>query len=81
MALLDPITGALGGVAVFLVVLGLLVVFVDAVRPSRALLAVVADAAVAALLVFVGEIGLGLVALGFGAAVVADHVFDWFTTR
>jgi hypothetical protein len=81
MALLDPVTGALGGFAVFLVVLGGLVIFVETVRTARVFLAVVADLAAAALLALIGELGLGLVVLGLGAAVLADLVFDWLTTR
>ncbi len=81
MALLDPVTGALAGVAAFLIVLGVLVVFVEAVRPSRVAIAVLAAVVASALLWVMGEVGLGLVALAFGGAVLADHVFDWLTTR
>ncbi len=81
MALLDPGTGALLGGAVFLVVLGALVVFVEALRTTVALAVPIMAAAVAVVLVAVGELGLALVAVGLGAAVLADHGFDWLTTR
>lgn len=81
MALLDPGTGALIGVAVFLLALGTLVVFLETVRSSLAMALVLVAVVVAALLAFLGEVGLGIVVLGFGAAVIADHVFDWLTTR
>ena len=81
MAFLDPGTGALVAVTVFLLVLGVLVVFVEAVRLRTALTLVLLSIVAATLLAFFGEVGFGLVALGFGAAVIADHAFDWLTTR
>ncbi len=72
---------ALAALVVFLLTLGVLVVFVETV-PRRILAAVLASALVlAAFLGAVGEIGLGLVPLGFVAAFLANAVFEWLTTR
>lgn len=82
MALLpDPASAALYGLAAFLVLLGILVVFVETVRPLRFLAALVADVALAILLVLFGELGLALVVLGVGGALLANQVFEWLTTR
>jgi hypothetical protein len=81
MALLDPGTGALVGAVVFLLVLGVLVIFVEALRTSLVLTFVIVAVVGAALLASLGELGLGFALLGFGGAVIADHAFDWLTTR
>ena len=82
MALLpDPAAAALYGLAVFLVLLGVLVVFVEAIRMARFLLLLSADVAFAILLVLVGELGVALVVLGSGGALIANQVFEWLTTR
>jgi len=79
--LLDPAAAALYGLAVFLVVLGVLVVFVEAIQMARFLLLLSADVAFAVLLVLVGELGVALVVLGLGGALIANQVFEWLTTR
>jgi len=66
---------------VFLVALGILVVFVETVSPRRAASIVAAAIVVAAALSFVSEIGLAFIALGLASAVVANSVFEWLTTR
>ncbi len=66
---------------VFLVALGILVVFVETVSPRRAASIVAAAIVVAAALSFVNEIGLAFIALGLASAVVANSVFEWLTTR
>ncbi len=82
MALLaDPAAAALYALAAFLVVLGILVVFVEAVRMARFLLLLSADVAFAILLVLFGELGVALVVLGLGGALIANQVFEWLTTR
>ncbi|HLE55119.1 MAG TPA: hypothetical protein VI999_07775 [Thermoplasmata archaeon] len=79
--LLDPAAAALYGLAVFLVFLGVLVVFVEAIQMARFLLLLSADVAFAVLLVLVGELGVALVVLGLGGALIANQVFEWLTTR
>jgi len=66
---------------VFLVALGILVVFVETVSPRRAASIVAAAIVVAAAFSFVSEIGLAFIALGLASAVVANSVFEWLTTR
>jgi dipeptide/tripeptide permease len=82
MPLLPDLATA-GGIAlaVFLLALGFLVVFMESVPPR--LVAVVSLVAIilAALLAVLGELGIGLVALGFPAALIANGVFEWLTTR
>jgi len=82
MALLpDPATAGLYAAIVFLLTLGVLVVFVETVRFSR-FVAVVLVCFVAALaLILMGELGLSLSFLAFGGAFIANHVFEWLTTR
>ncbi len=82
MALLpDPATAALYGLAAFLLLLGILVVFVEAVRPVRFLAALVADVAIAILLAVGGELGVSFIVLGVGGALLANQAFEWLTTR
>ena len=76
-----PRNAAAKSLAIAESVLGVLVVFVEAVRSRTALTLVLLSIVAATLLAFFGEVGFGLVALGFGAAVIADHAFDWLTTR
>lgn len=82
MAIL-PDLGAAGlyAAAAFLLVLGVLVVFVETIRSSRLVLILSACLAVAIGLVVLGETGLALIVLGVGAAFLANHVFEWLTTR
>lgn len=72
---------ALYAVVVFLLALGFLVVFVEAIRPSRVAGSLAADVALVLLFVWLGESGLALLVLGLGAAVLANHAFEWLTTR
>ena len=82
MALLpDLAAAALYGVAVFLVVLGFLVVFVETVSPRRLAAGVMGAGLVASGLASIGEPGMALLAVGVGAALVANHSFEWLTTR
>jgi len=82
MALVPDLQAAsLYALAAFLVLLGFLVVFVESMRPSRAGVLVASALAVAALLAWLGEAGLGLIVLGIGAAIVASRIFDWLTSR
>lgn len=82
MALLPDLVTA-GGVAllIFLLTLGILVVFVEAV-PRRVLVAVpLAAVVLASLLVLAGDLGTAVLALAFGAALVAKGAFEWLTMR
>lgn len=82
MPLLPDLTVAAGyGLLVFLITLGVLVVFVEAL-PRRIVVAIVLVAVLlAAFTSIVGETGVGLIALSFAAALVANGVFEWLTTR
>jgi len=82
MALLpDLAAAALDAVVVFLLFLGLLVVFVETI-PSRLLMVMILGVILsAAWLVWVGEIGLSFLALGAAGALVANHAFEWLTNR
>ncbi len=82
MALLpDPATAGLYAAVVFLISLGVLVVFVETVSLVR-FLAVVAGCMVLALaLIALGELGVSLLPLAVSGAFVANHVFEWLTTR
>ena len=66
---------------VFLVALGILVVFVETISTRRAASIVAAAIVVAAAFSFVSEVGLAFIALGLASAVVANSVFEWLTTR
>lgn len=82
MAILPDLGAAgLSAVAAFLLVLGVLVVFVETIQPSRLVLIMIACFAVAVGLVILSESGLALVVLGVGAAFLANHVFESLTTR
>lgn len=77
----DPAVAALYALVAILVTLSGLVVFVEAIRLSRAIVLLVGDAALAIVLMLVGEFGLALVVLGVGGAVFANQIFEWLTTR
>ncbi|HYM39916.1 MAG TPA: hypothetical protein VEY12_07210 [Thermoplasmata archaeon] len=82
MALIpDPATAGLYAAVVFLITLGVLVVFVETVAFRRFVVVVVAALALALLLVLLGEWGLSLLPAGFGGAFIANHIFEWLTTR
>jgi hypothetical protein len=82
MALLpDPATAGLYATAVFLVSLGVLVVFVETVSFGRFVEVVVGSFVVALAFVLIGELGLSLLPLALGCAFIANNVFEWLTTR
>jgi len=66
---------------VFLLFLGLLVVFVETIPPRLLMVILLAAILFAAWLAWVGEAGLSFLALGAAAALVANHAFEWLTTR
>ncbi len=82
MALLPDLTTA-GGVALalFLLVLGILVIFVESVPPRLLGLILIVALVLAVLLAVIGELGVALVVLGLPAALVANGIFEWLTTR
>ncbi len=82
MALLPDLATA-GGIALalFLLVLGVLVVFVESVPPRLLGLVLIVGLALAVLLEVVGELGVALVVLGLPAALAANGVFEWLTAR
>ena len=82
MALLpDPATAGLYAVVVFLITLGVLVLFIETIAFLRFVAVVVASFVLALGLILIGELGLSLPVLGFGSAFIANHVFEWLTTR
>ena len=82
MALLpDLALASLYAVVVFLLVLGFLVVFVEAISMRRLLAGLVVTLVIAAGLVSNGEAGLSFLALGVAGALIANHAFERLTTR
>ncbi len=82
MALLPDLATA-GGIAlaVFLVALGVLVLFVESVPRRTVVVLVLVAVVLASALVLLGELGIAMVALAFAAAFVANDAFEWLTTR
>jgi drug/metabolite transporter (DMT)-like permease len=82
VAVLPDIAAAgLYGLVLFLLALGVLVIFVEKVS-ARRLVALLLTAGLAALvLATIGETGLALLAVGFAAALLANQTFEWLTTR
>ncbi len=82
MALLpDLATAALYALVVFLLVLGVLVIFVETIRATRLFALLAADIIAVTLLAIVGEVGAAIVIAGFGVALIANQAFEWLTTR
>lgn len=77
----DVATAGLYGLVVFLITLGGLVVFVETVRVARLISVFVLVLALAIALAIIDEFGVALLVLGFGAAFLANHIFEWLTTR
>lgn len=82
MALLpDLAAAALYAVVVFLLSLGLLVVFVETIPPRLLMVVILAVILFGAWLAWVGEVGLSFLALGIAIALGANHAFEWLTAR
>lgn len=79
--LLDPATAGAAALVAFFVTLGVLVVFVEEVPRRGAAILFLVGLVLAASLAILGQLGVGLVLLGFAAAFVANGVFEWLTTR
>src|SRR5437016_9518510 len=80
-ALPDLAAAGLYGVVVFLLALGLLVIFVETVPPRRLIALLLGSFLVAVVLAGMGETGVAFLALGIGAALIANYAFEWLTTR
>jgi hypothetical protein len=72
---------ALFAAVVFLVTLGILVVFLERGPGRRAGFVVAVTVALAAAFSLAGEVGLAFVAVAVGGAVLANRAFEWLTTR
>ena len=82
MALLpDLATAGLAAAVVFLLILGFLVVFVEAIRTAWLVVLVAGDVVVAAILAGLGELGVSLVVAAAGFALLASQGFEWLSTR
>jgi hypothetical protein len=82
MALLPDLAAAgLYAAVLFLLVLGFLVVFVETIEARRLALILAIDAASIVYLFAAGEGGLAVLAFGIGLAFIANHVFEWSTSR
>jgi drug/metabolite transporter (DMT)-like permease len=81
MALLpDLATAGLYALVVFLLALGVLVIFVEVVPPRQLVAALVGFLLVAIALAGMGEAGIGFLALAIGGALLANHTFERLTT-
>src|SRR2546427_13285774 len=82
MALLPDLTAAaLYALVVFLLFLGLLVVFVETIPPRLLMVMILAAILFAAWLAWVGEAGVSFLARGLTAALLAEPAFQWPTSR
>jgi hypothetical protein len=79
--LVDPSTAGLAALVVFLVALGLLVLFIETISRPLLVAVLVLDLALAGSLVAADEAGLALAALSVAAAVLANEAFERLTTR
>src|SRR5207249_10901776 len=77
----DLAAAGLYGVVVFLLTLGFLVIFVETVPPRRLIALLLGSFLVAVVLAGMGETGVAFLALGIGAALIANYAFEWLTTR
>jgi drug/metabolite transporter (DMT)-like permease len=82
VAVLPDIAAAgLYGLVLFLLALGVLVIFVEKVSARRLVGLLLAAGLAALVLATIGEAGLALLAVGFAAALLANQTFEWLTTR
>jgi uncharacterized membrane protein (DUF485 family) len=77
----DLATASLYAVVVFLLVLGVLVVFVETVSFRKLVIVVLGAVLTASILLGIGEAGMAIVAMGVAAAVLANQTFEWLTNR
>ncbi len=82
MPLLPDLTVA-GGIAlaVFLLTLGVLVIFLESVPRRMVIGLLLITIVLVAVLSLFGEFGIGIILLAFAAAFRANDVFEWLTTR
>src|SRR2546422_1170225 len=82
MALLPDLTAAaLYALVVFLLFLGLLVVFVETIPPRLLMVIILAAILFAAWLAWVGEAGVSFLALRLAGAPPANHAFQLLAPR
>ena len=82
MALLpDIVAAALYAVVVFLLSLGFLVIFIETISPRRLVACLVGALILGMAFASLGEIGIALLVAGGASAFVANHVFEWLTSR
>jgi hypothetical protein len=77
----DLAAAGLYGLVVFLLALGILVVFVETIPPRQLRGLLLAAGVVALILAVSGEAGLALLVVGFAAAFLANETFEWLTAR
>src|SRR2546426_10658801 len=80
-ALPDLAAAGLYGGVVFLLALGLLVIFGETVPPRRVIALLLGSFLVAVVLAGTGETRVALLALGGRAALVTNNAFQWRTRR
>ncbi len=82
MSLLPDLTVA-GGIAlaVFLLTLGVLVIFLESVPRRIVFRLLLITIVLVAVLSLFDELGIGIILLAFAAAFLANDVFEWLTTR
>ncbi len=82
MSLLPDLTVA-GGIAlaVFLLTLGVLVIFLESVPRRIVFRLLLITIVLGAVLSLFDELGIGIILLAFAAAFLANDVFEWLTTR
>jgi hypothetical protein len=82
MAILPDMAAAgLYALVVFLLALGVLVIFVETLPPRGLVAALVGCLLVAVVLAAMGEAGIGFLALAVGGALLANQTFEWMTSR
>lgn len=77
----DLAVAGLYALVVFLLVLGVLVVFVETLEPRQLRGFLLLAGVVAFIIAASGEVGLALLVLGAAAAFMANEVFEWLTAR
>jgi hypothetical protein len=81
MAFLPDLAAAgLYAIVVFLLALGILVIFVEVIPPRRLAAALVGSVLIAVIFAGNGEAGIGFLALAVGGALIANYTFERLTT-
>jgi predicted branched-subunit amino acid permease len=77
----DLAAAGLYGFVVFLLTLGILVVFVETIDPRRLRVFLLAAAVLAVVLIASGELGAAFLVLGVAVGCLANELFEWLTGR